>query len=142
MNLKQKRTPWQNHDVHRESTRIRLRLEDWGCSPKVHAVVYGEEATAADGGYTEALLKVFGDAMTRCRSSISIDPYIMEGQPCIAGTRIPVRSVLRAIEHYGSIKEAIKCYPGLTSQQVQDALFFSQVILELPSGIDKPALAS
>ena len=80
--------------------------------------------------------------MKRCPSSISIDSNVMDGQPCVAGTRIPVRSVLRAIEHYGSIEGAVECYPNLTTQQVQDALFFSQVILELSSGFDESSVVT
>jgi uncharacterized protein (DUF433 family) len=133
---------WQNLHLHHDSRRARLKLEGWGRRLKSHAVECGEQtnATVADE-YPPVLLRLFEDAMLRCPSSISIDVDVMEGQPCIAGTRIPVRSVLRAIEHYGSIDGAIQCYPDLTSDQVQDALFFSQVILELPRGIDKTTLA-
>ena len=71
------------------------------------------------------------------RPSISMDVEIMQGQPCIFGTRIPVRSVLRALEQYGSVIGVKNCYPHLTTEQVGDALYFSQIVLELPSGIDE-----
>jgi uncharacterized protein (DUF433 family) len=116
-------------------------MEGWGRPLDSHAIEYGEQATGADSGYPDAILKLFEDAIMRCPSSISIDVDVMEGQPCIAGTRIPVRSVLRAVEHYGSIEGAIRCYPDLTTQQVQDALFFSQVLLEASRGIDTIAPA-
>lgn len=87
-------------------------------------------------GYPIEILTVFEEAARRC-PFISIDYDVMSGQPCIQGTRIPVRSVLRAIEHYGSIPDAIKCYPYLTVQQVEDALYFSQLLLEPPSGLDE-----
>ena len=74
-------------------------------------------------------------------ASISIDPDIMEGQPCVTGTRIPVRAVLRAIEHYESLDGAIMCYPHLTKEQVKDVLYFSQVLLE-PRGIDEASTAA
>ena len=66
----------------------------------------------------------------------------MEGQPCISGTRIPVRAVLRAIEYYESLDGAIRCYPHLTKSQVKDALYFSQVLLEPQSGIDEASTAA
>jgi uncharacterized protein (DUF433 family) len=66
---------------------------------------------------------------TRC-PSISIDDEIMDGQPCIEGTRIPVRSVIRAVELYGSIDGAVKCYPHLNAQHIKDALYFTQIVLE------------
>lgn len=85
-----------------------------------------------------ALAGVFREAVRRC-PSISIDDDIMEGQPCIEGTRIPVRAVVRALEIYGSIDGAVKCYPHLNEQQVKDALYFTQIVLEQPSGIDELA---
>jgi uncharacterized protein (DUF433 family) len=139
---KLKDTPWQNQHVHRESRRIHLRTEGWGLSTKSHAAEFGEQTIESIGEYPDALLNRFEDAIGRCPSSISIDTEVMEGQPCIAGTRIPVRSVLRAIEHYGSIEGAVECYPDLTPEQVQDALFFAQVILEIPRGIDGPTPTS
>lgn len=90
--------------------------------------------------YPSAVVRTFQDAVRRC-PSISMELDIMDGQPCITGTRIPVRSVLRAIEQYGSIRKAAKCYPHLTANQVEDALYFSQIVLELPGGIDETAIA-
>jgi len=86
--------------------------------------------------YAQSTIKIFEKAMIRC-PSISMDVEIMQGQPCIFGTRIPVRSVLRALEQYGSVVEVKNCYPHLTTEQVGDALYFSQIVLELPSGIDE-----
>ena len=80
-------------------------------------------------------MKSFEDAMRRC-PTISVDEEIMDGQPCIAKTRIPVRAVLRALEQYGSIDEVRRCYPHLTKDQVEDALYFSQIVLELPGGLE------
>ena len=80
--------------------------------------------------------KLLEEAAKRC-PFVSIKDRVMEGQPCIDGTRIPVRSVLRTIEMYGSIEGAQRCYPTLTAEHVKDALFFSQVTLGLLSGINK-----
>lgn len=91
-------------------------------------------------GYPATTVKLFQIALRQC-SSISMDNDIMQGQPCIAGTRIPVRAVLRALEHYGSITKVRECYPHLTSEQVEDALYFSQAVMELPNGIDETAIA-
>jgi uncharacterized protein (DUF433 family) len=142
---KLKTSKWRNahfhHDFRRKNTG--LKLEGWALRPQTHAIeCHAQTTEMVVGEYPATLLKVFEDAMIRCPSSISIDIDVMEGQPCIAGTRIPVRSILRAIEHYGSVEEAIRCYPDLTADQVRDALFFSQVILEPPRGIDKTSLAS
>ncbi len=88
--------------------------------------------------YPLDLSKAFQDAAHKC-PSVSIREEVMEGQPCITGTRIPVRSVLRAVERSGSVEGVLAYYPQLNSQQVKDALYFSQVILEIPSGIDEIA---
>jgi uncharacterized protein (DUF433 family) len=95
----------------------------------------------ASYGYSAEMLAVFDGVMRRC-PSISRDPDIMDGQPCIAGTRVPVRAVLRVIEQYGSLDGAAKCYPHLTNEQIKDSLCFSQLVLELPSGIDETPSAS
>ena len=92
-------------------------------------------------GYPKELLTVFERA-AREAPSVSMDPDILGGQPCIAGTRIPVHSVLRAIEHYGSLDAAVKCYPHLTIPKVKDALYFAQVVLEPADGIESTPTAS
>lgn len=123
---------WKNPHPHH-----RRKQEPRGRTLQDHASEFGEQAVETSiSEYPIALVKRFKEAMNRCPASISIDVDVMDGQPCISGTRIPVRSILRAIEHYGSIEGAMVCYPDLTAQQVQDALFFSQVILELPRGDD------
>ncbi len=99
------------------------------CNETAHAI-----------GYPATMAKLFQNALRQC-SSISMDSDIMQGQPCITGTRIPVRAVLRALEHYGSITKVRECYPHLTSEQVEDALYFSQAVLELPNGIDETEIA-
>jgi uncharacterized protein (DUF433 family) len=88
--------------------------------------------------YPEAVLKSFEDALKRC-PTISIHQDIMDGQPCISETRIPVRAVLRTLEQYGSIDAVRTCYPHLTKDQVEDALYFSQIVLELPGDLEDPA---
>ena len=91
-------------------------------------------------GYPQELMTVF-ECAAREAPSVSMDPDILNGQPCIRGTRIPVRSVLRAIEHYGSLDAAVKCYPHLTVLQVKDALYFAQVVLEPADGVESTSPA-
>lgn len=93
-------------------------------------------AIAPSGAFSPNAASVFRDAASKC-PSISIREEVMEGQPCIDGTRIPVRSVLRAIEKSGSVEGARSYYSHLSQQQVKDALYFSQLILESSSGIDE-----
>lgn len=64
--------------------------------------------------------------------SISVDPEVMGGAPCVAGTRIPVYMILDAIEYQGTIEGAIRSYPRLTIEQVKDAIGFAKLVVECP----------
>jgi len=111
---------------------------------RAHLLTGGEDRHGADVSYSgcsKELLTVF-DRATREAPWVSMDPDILDGQPCIAGTRIPVHAILRAIEHYGSLEAAVKCYPHLTIPQVKDALYFAQVVLEPVDGIESTPTAS
>jgi uncharacterized protein (DUF433 family) len=129
--------------AHHRTGRRRLLPGIWPRIQKQH--VHTEDEDNPDCqvylGYTQALVGAFERAAKES-ASVSINPSIMDGQPCIAGTRIPVHSVLRAIEHYGSLEEAVKCYPHLTIPQVKDALFFAQTVLEPVDGIDETETTS
>jgi uncharacterized protein (DUF433 family) len=65
-------------------------------------------------------------------ASVTVDPEVMAGAPCIKGTRIPVYMVLDAIEYYGSLEGVSKSYPNLTLQQIKDAVGFSKLVVECP----------
>lgn len=70
--------------------------------------------------------------------AIKIDPDIMGGAPCVAGTRIPVYMILDAVEYYGSPEAVVKSYPNLTPEQVKDAIGFAKIVVECPLGDDEP----
>jgi len=129
---------WRSGFSHHKDTNRRPRAFRWNSILERFAEPC-EESTPAIA-YSTATSTLFQNAMRRC-PSISMDSAIMEGQPCIAGTRIPVRAVLRALEQYGSIEKVRICYPHLTAAQVEDALYFTQVLLELPGGINETAVA-
>lgn len=137
MKLKIDKPGWRgNHAHHRDSIK-----KVWQMWPQISSVRTIKEDDSFDihecvHPYSIVLWGVLNDATRRC-AFVSMDVKVMEGQPCIEGTRIPVKSVLRAVELYGSIEEALKCYPNLSKEQVKDALYFSQVLLELPSGINE-----
>jgi uncharacterized protein (DUF433 family) len=111
----------------------RAHLPDEGDDRHAGEVIYS--------GRSKEALTVFERA-AREAPWVSMDPDVLDGQPCIAGTRIPVHSILRAIEHYGSLEAAVKCYPHLTIPQVKDALYFAQVVLEPVDGIESTPAAS
>jgi uncharacterized protein (DUF433 family) len=146
MKLRTVKSIWGGSHVHHHghsAHRLSLRLDAWWHICRTDAIDQDAQAHIESCNsihYPAAIVRVFEDAIRLC-PSVSMDPEIMEGRPCIDGTRIPVRSVLRVIEHYGSVEEAVKRYPHLSTEQVKDALYFSQVVLEPPSGIDETSVA-
>ena len=94
---------------------------------------WAKERKASPSVYVldDRLCTLANRAAKRC-PEISINRDIMGGQPCITGTRIPVKAILRAIEQSGSLEGVAILYPSVNGQQVKDALYFSQLILELP----------
>ncbi len=48
---------------------------------------------------------------------VVIDPEIMSGEPCFAGTRVPVRALLDYIESGETLGEFLEQYPTVTRKQ-------------------------
>jgi uncharacterized protein (DUF433 family) len=99
----------------------------------------GHVYTLSIGSYEYPLSVVYRRAAQKY-SQISIDPERKAGAPCIVGTRIPVYMVLDALEEHGSIDGVRKSYPGLTVEQIRDAIGFARFVLECP--IDEIALVA
>lgn len=55
---------------------------------------------------------------------IRIDPAIMDGMPCIRGTRIPVRMILDYLAEGATLSEILQQYPQLTEEDVRAAIAF------------------
>lgn len=56
---------------------------------------------------------------------ISIDPDIMGGSPCIAGTRIPVFVILEKLEAGYTFDRIVEAYPHLVIDQIKAAVRFA-----------------
>lgn len=56
------------------------------------------------------------------QNRIICDKSILDGQPCIYGTRIPVYMILEA----GSVENALAFYPHLTAKQAWAAFYFAR----------------
>ena len=50
-------------------------------------------------------------------SVVLIDPEIMSGTPCFAGTRVPVRALLDYIEGGDTLDEFLEQYPTVSRKQ-------------------------
>jgi uncharacterized protein (DUF433 family) len=58
-------------------------------------------------------------------SRIAIDHRIMGGVPCVAGTRIPVATVIGLLGQGSSIEDVLADYPTLSRDDILAALQFA-----------------
>ena len=56
---------------------------------------------------------------------ITIDPAVMNGQPCIRGTRLTVRRVVLIVAQYRNPEEIRKNYPQLGDEDIDQALKYA-----------------
>ena len=56
---------------------------------------------------------------------ITVDPAIMNGQPCIRGMRLTVRRVVEAVALYPDRQELMVEYPELEEEDIRQALEFA-----------------
>lgn len=56
---------------------------------------------------------------------ITIDPKIMNGQPCLRGMRLTVRRVIEAVALYPNRDELKAEYPELEDDDIRQALEFA-----------------
>ena len=59
------------------------------------------------------------------RKRIAIDPAIHHGDPCIAGTRVPVSVIVGSIAEGDSFDQVLASYPQLVKEDIQAALLFA-----------------
>jgi uncharacterized protein (DUF433 family) len=60
---------------------------------------------------------------------ISVDPSIMNGQPCLRGMRLTVRCVLEIAALYPDAAERRKDYPDLQDDDVAQAIRYASLYL-------------
>lgn len=53
----------------------------------------------------------------RKKAIVVVDPEIMSGTPCFAGTRVPVRSLLDYIEGGDTLDEFLEQFPTVSRKQ-------------------------
>ena len=61
---------------------------------------------------------------------ITIDPGVMNGQPCIRGMRLTVKRVVRAMAVYPDRAELMHEYPELEDEDLRQALEFAASYLD------------
>jgi len=64
------------------------------------------------------------------REKITVDPQIHFGKPCIAGTRIPVQSILELLDQGLSFTEIIRdYYPDLKVEDIRACLRYAIAVI-------------
>ena len=56
---------------------------------------------------------------------ITTNPEILNGKPCIKGTRLSVEFILELFASGATQKEIVKAYPQLTTEALEDALRYA-----------------
>lgn len=61
---------------------------------------------------------------------ITIDPDIMGGKACIAGTRVPVHIILGHLGSGATVQELLVSYPFLVEADIQAAMSYAAILVE------------
>ena len=64
-------------------------------------------------------------ALNEWRRRIRIDSAVHHGDPCIAGTCVPVSVLVGSIADGDSFEQIIRSYPQLTVEDIRAALHFA-----------------
>ena len=70
---------------------------------------------------------------------IDIHPDICNGRPVIAGTRIPVQTIMEFLGAGDSIDEVLEAYPSLKREDVYACIQFAAKLMANPYQIQKIA---
>ena len=76
-------------------------------------------------GYAHEEERIIMTEMSEWRKRISADPAVHHGDPCIAGSRIPVSVIVGSIADGDSVEQILKSYPQLKREDVQAALHYA-----------------
>lgn len=63
------------------------------------------------------------------------EPHVLDGEPIVSGTRVPVRSIVLAWELYGSEARVLRAYPRITRDDLRQALGYYAAHRELIDGL-------
>jgi uncharacterized protein (DUF433 family) len=62
---------------------------------------------------------------------ITVNPAIMNGQPCVRGMRLTVRRVLEALTIYPDWNDLLREYPELEPEDIRQCLDFAAQSLDV-----------
>ena len=64
---------------------------------------------------------------------IKIDPEIMSGTPCFAGTRVPVRTLFDVLAHGKTLDDFLRGFPSVTREQALAVLEIARKSVSAPA---------
>jgi len=70
---------------------------------------------------------------TEWRQRVVVDPEIHHGEPCIVGTRVPVRMIVGSLADGLTVEQILAEYPQLTPEDVSGALAYAAEVLHQES---------
>jgi uncharacterized protein (DUF433 family) len=74
---------------------------------------------------------------TAWQQRVVVDPEIHHGEPCIAGTRIPVRMIVGSLADGLQVEQIVAEYPQLSPEDVLAALAYAAEFLTHRSNGDE-----
>lgn len=79
----------------------------------------GSTTTAIEVGNCRVVIPVKMGLITvmKTNSVVKIDPEIMSGTPCFAGTRVPARTLIDYLEGGDSLDDFLEDFPTVTREQ-------------------------
>ena len=60
---------------------------------------------------------------------ISIDPNLMHGTPCFAGTRVPIKNLFDYLDEGHPLPEFFEDFPGVSEDQVHQLLVMAKELV-------------
>lgn len=119
-------------------SRVVLTMPDYVADGLAHLLAYLSRVVSGFGGLDNsgihsgslaaALFSAAASGEYRCPEGalhldrVSVDPEVMAGVPCIAGTRIPVVTIAGAHQAGRSVADILTDYPELSEPDVRAAL--------------------
>jgi uncharacterized protein (DUF433 family) len=74
-------------------------------------------APKAFGVEVLAVVLALSDIQGVSQSVVKIDPEIMSGAPCFAGTRVPIQNLIDYLEGGDSIEDFLEGFPTVSREQ-------------------------
>jgi uncharacterized protein (DUF433 family) len=92
-----------------------MRKAFWGFSPVLRAKTFGEDLGC--NCRVVIFAKVGFIMRMNAYSVVKIDPEIMSGTPCFAGTRVPARTLIDYLEGGDSLADFLEDFPTVSREQ-------------------------